>query len=112
MPQPVDLQTELARTHAADRIQDIAGRASLAAQQRADVAAEEKRLKIETQVNETPETETEHVDPEQKRRNPYAKRRKKRAAGADEHGASGMYSAHPEREDDDAEEQPTFDVSI
>ena len=114
MPQPIDFQTEVARTLAADRIQEIAGRASLAAQQRAGTAAEEDRVRIETQVKETPETQTDHVDPETKRRNPFAGRRKRRERGPGDstpaHGAG--YSTQDAVEEEDGDEGHKLDVTV
>ncbi len=81
MPQPVDLQTELARVTAAERIQQTADRASLAAQQRVANDMEESRVSVETQVQQTDETENEQVDANGRRRNPYVGRRKKGKKG-------------------------------
>jgi hypothetical protein len=81
MPQPVDLQTEIARITATERIQQVADRASLAAQQRAAIAMEETRVSVETQVQQTDETENEEVDENGRRKNPFMGRRRKRAKG-------------------------------
>jgi hypothetical protein len=79
MPQPVDLQTELARVSAAGRIQQAADRASLAAQQRASTVVEETRVNAETQVQQTVEAESEQVDQNGRRKNPFVGRRRRRA---------------------------------
>jgi len=62
MPQPIDMQTELGRLLVAERMQDAASRASLVALQRAQAEEESRRRIEETHVNETPETQSEHVD--------------------------------------------------
>lgn len=89
MPQPVDIQTELARVSAAERIQQISDRVSLAAQQRVAAATQEDRLARETQVQETPHSQSEQVDAEARRRNPFVgrkRRRKKAEESAASHG--------------------------
>lgn len=83
MPQPIDMQTEFARTVMADRVQNAMDRASLAAQQRALTEADEERLDAETQVQETKETENRQLDADGRRRNPYVGRRR-RGKGEDE----------------------------
>jgi hypothetical protein len=77
MPQPIDPFTELGRMQAVERIQQIADRASLAAQQRAQTALQEKLLNIEQQVHE-PEQKGTEVDQELRRRNPFMGRRRRR----------------------------------
>jgi hypothetical protein len=66
MPQPIDMQSELGRTMAAERIQDAAARAALLAQQRAQIDAEQQRAAREQVVAETHETENEGVNEEGK----------------------------------------------
>lgn len=91
MPQPVDLQTEIARVTAAERIQQSADRASLAAQQRGTAEIEETRVAAETQVQETDETVNERIDENGRRRNPFARRRRKKEK--DESGAASLSKA-------------------
>jgi hypothetical protein len=62
MPQPIDMQSELGRTMAAERIQDAAVRAALLAQQRAQVEAARERAVREHEVAQAHETESEGVD--------------------------------------------------
>lgn len=83
MPQPIDFQTEVARTNAADRIQHMAERANLAQQQRASEEAQRLQTAAEQNVQQTPEAQSEHVDEETKRRAPYGKGRG-RAGDGDE----------------------------
>jgi hypothetical protein len=61
MPQPIDLQTELGRTMAAERIQDASARATLLAQQRAQSEDDKVRLMQQTQVGQTPQTDSREV---------------------------------------------------
>ena len=77
MPQPVDMQTEVARTTTVERIQQVADRASLAAQQRQAIEEEEVRLTKETVVRQ-PEPKGTEVDTEARRRAPFAGRRRRR----------------------------------
>lgn len=56
MPQPVDLPSELARTSAAERMQQLADRASLAGQQRLAQQAQAESIRAESQVRESPES--------------------------------------------------------
>ncbi|MBI4559642.1 MAG: hypothetical protein HY706_18800 [Candidatus Hydrogenedentes bacterium] len=83
MPQPVDLQTEAARMTAAERIQQIADRASLAAQQRVAAELQQDRIQLETEVQQTAESQNEPVEAEGRRRNPFAGRRRRRRATTD-----------------------------
>jgi len=83
MPQPVDLQTELGRATAAERIQDVADRASLAAVQRQASDVEEDRVGVETQVQQTHESESERVNADGRRRNPFVGRRRRGKKGAE-----------------------------
>lgn len=62
MPQPIDMQSELGRMMAAERIQDAAARAAILAQQRAQLDAEQQRAARERVVAETHETESEGVN--------------------------------------------------
>jgi len=81
MPQPVDLQTELARVTAAERIQQSVDRTSLAAQQRGSAEIDESRVAVETQVQQADETANERIDENGRRRNPFAERRRKKEKG-------------------------------
>lgn len=77
MPQPIDMQTELARTLMADRIQQVSERSAIAAAMRARLQGEDEESVAETQVQDTAEPQSEHVDPELKRRNAYLRRKRK-----------------------------------
>lgn len=59
MPQPIDIHTELARATAAQRVQEIADRVSLAAQQRQAQHARDEQIEAETVVQQPPESEHE-----------------------------------------------------
>jgi len=103
MPQPIDMQSELGRTMAAERIQDAAARAALLAQQRSQIDAEHQRAAQEHVVAETHETENEGVDEDGKGHGtPEHERRKARAAAEQ---AKPRTSRAPG-------EDHTFDVSI
>ncbi len=78
MPQPIDLQTELARANVAERIQDTSSRLSLAAQQRAQEDAESERVLADTSVKESPENQSESLDEDGRRKAPFVARRRKR----------------------------------
>ena len=52
MPQPIDPQTEIGRATAAERIQQIADRSSLAAQARATETSANTLRNLETQVQQ------------------------------------------------------------
>jgi hypothetical protein len=109
MPQPIDMQTELARVHVAERIQQIADRASLAGQHRQEIETEQTRIARETQVQETPQPESEQVEAEGKRRNPFAKRRRKQRAGKDDASGGAVH-----REGEEGLDRPGrhFDVTV
>ena len=62
MPQPIDMQSEMARTLAAERIQDAATRAVLLAQQRAQIDAERQRVAREREVEKSHQTDSEGVN--------------------------------------------------
>ena len=77
MPQPIDFQTELSRVAAVERLQMLADRLAMNAQQRLAQEIQEQRALAESQVDETNPKSSE-VDEDLKRRNPYAKRREER----------------------------------
>jgi len=104
MPQPIDLPTELARATQVERIQQIADRTSLAAQQRLAAEVDENRVQVEQNVNETPDSDTEGLDRDGRRRVPYVARRKGRST--DENQETGR---RPRGHDG---ESHRFDVSV
>jgi len=110
MPQPVDFQTEVAKVSAAERAQQIAGRVSLAAQQRDTSGEQQTRVEAETQVQQTAESENLEVDAEGHRRNPFAGRRRRRSKGDDVSG--GIGAAGGEDRPADGEERHKLDVTI
>lgn len=83
MPQPIDPQTEMGRATAAERIQQIADRVSLAAQVRASAEMANARASAETQVHQAMQKNAE-VERELRRRAPFSGRRKRRDGGGDE----------------------------
>lgn len=92
MPQPIDPQTELGRATAAERIQQIADRVSLAAQARASAEMANARASAETQVHQAAQKNDE-VDRELRRRNPFAGRRKKRDGEPEDSRTRHFYNA-------------------
>ena len=88
---------KVAKIAAAQRVQEIADRASLVAQQRVAAEEEEQRVIRETQVEQTPRAQSEQVDSEARRRNPYVGRRRRRKGSqksAGEHGAAADSEPH------------------
>jgi len=101
MPQPIDMQTEVARATMADRIQDATSRAALAAQQRAVTEEEGRQVQAETAVEETPETQSEHVEEDGRRKAPFARKRSKSKKKGEEHpteATSELYTASHQKE--------------
>lgn len=80
MPQPIDMQTELGRTLAAERMQDAAARAALLAQQRAQIDAERQRADHEHVVAETKQTESEGVNRDGRGQGHARERQRRRGA--------------------------------
>ena len=114
MPQPIDMQSELARTTMVERMQDVAGRLSLAAQQRTKDETEQARINAETQTRETPEAQSEHVDEDGRRKNPFVTRRKKRRKGESDESASSriLYTSKEKTTTVTDPDDHLFDVSI
>lgn len=109
MPQPIDPMTELARITAAERIQQIADRASLAAQQRTHNAQLQQTLEADTQVRQT-EQKSEHVDSELRRRNPFMGRRRHQD-GSESQEESGEAETE-KKQPPVAGEEHSFDISV
>lgn len=107
MPQPIDFQTEVARTTAADRIQQVAERSALVQAQRAADEAGRLQSEAEQSVHQSPEAQSEHVDEEARRRTPYGRgRRRDGAAGEHEE------EARPTKGGIEFDEGRRLDVSI
>ena len=83
MPQPIDLQTELGRLITVDRVQQVADRVSLVAQQRVAADVQQQRVETETQVQQT-HAKSEEVETEMRRKNPYMGRRRRKSAAEPE----------------------------
>ena len=77
MPQPIDPNTEIMRTSVAERIQQVADRASLAAQARSASEAEARTVHLESEVDAAHQ-KSEEVDAETRRRAPFMGKRKRR----------------------------------
>ena len=108
MPQPVDIQTEVARVTAAERMQQITDRVSLVAQQRLALAEQETHVVAETVVNQTQPKETE-VDTEARRRNPFVGRRRKRGESRQQNAEQPEAPGHKGHAD---LESHHFDVTV
>ena len=107
MPQPIDHNTEVARAAAVERIQQVADRASLAAQRIAAEHAEREQVDAETRVKDTQETENPELDGDGRRRTPYSKRKGKRKKSD-----QSEWSAGEEPVIDDDSDRHRLDVSI
>ena len=107
MPQPIDMQTELGRTMAAERIQDASARAALLAQQRAQVEEDRVRVAQQTQVSQAEETDNREVREKEEREAQERGRKKKPATQASTEAAPA-----PARKALEPGEQHGFDVSI
>ena len=109
MPQPIDFSTESGRVTAAERIQQIADRASLASQHNTRTAEELKRLQQETQVQKTHPGEQEALDADGKnqaeRRNAKTRAKPKRRTRTGRPDAAEL----PVIPQDDA---PRFDIKL
>lgn len=88
MPQPIDLQTELARITTMERVQQISDRLSLAAHQRMADQAVQQQVNAETQTRQT-EQKSEEVDRDLRRHTPFGNRR--------EGGSGGEGQGHEEK---------------
>ncbi len=114
MAQPIDIQTELGRTTLAERVADIQGRLTVAAQQRAHSDALETRAAAETTVGHAHQAEKRELEPDGRRQNPFVSRKRKKAAKAsaapDE--SSTFYTAEETREVAVDPEAHKLDISI
>lgn len=111
MPQPIDPLTELARMTAVERIQQATNQASLAAQSRNAQEAGQHRDLVEQQVLEA-ETKSDEVDREQKRRNPFMGRRKKRERDKDSDGHERQIYTSSEKLDEMDDDRHDLDLSV
>ncbi|MGI6461979.1 MAG: hypothetical protein ACOX5J_18155 [Candidatus Hydrogenedentales bacterium] len=110
MPQPVDLQTEMARVAAAERIQQFTDRLSLAAQQRVADSAEKERIRDETLVQQSHESEQSQIERDGRRRNPFSGRRKQRPESRDEDDGAAYGAADKKKLSDEGGQH--FDVTV
>ena len=109
MPQPIDFSTESGRVATAERIQQIADRASLASQHNTRTAEDLKRVQQETRVQETHPGEQEALDADGE--NQAEQRNAKKRAKPIRKSRSGRPDAAeiPVIPEDDA---PRFDVKL
>jgi len=108
MPQPIDMQTELGRTMAAERIQDASARAALLAQQRAQAEEDKVRVAQQTQVGQAEQADQREVGKKEEQGGAQDRGRKRKPAtpGAAETAAPAMRKAIAPGE------QHGFDVSV
>lgn len=99
MPQPIDMQSELARTTMMERIQDAASRTNLAALQRASEEGEQARVDADTQVVESREAEGREVEGDGRRKSPFLRRRKAKKTASSEEDAPHRADIEPHRFD-------------
>ncbi|GMW00692.1 MAG: hypothetical protein AMXMBFR84_18290 [Candidatus Hydrogenedentota bacterium] len=112
MPQPIDMQTEVARVTAVERIQQVAGRLSLAAQQHQANQAAAEQLAAETQVQQSHAAENPDVDAEGRRKNPFAGRRRRKAEGMEEPHSDPRRDAAQKPVIQDGESEHHLDVTV
>ncbi len=110
MPQPIDPNTEILRATAAERIQQIADRASLAAQSRGAAEAADEQVRAESQVKQMNQ-KSEEVESELRRKNPYQGRRRKRKKDGD-HPSITLYNAAEQEEFTDDPDAHDLDIII
>ena len=116
MPQPIDPQTEIGRATAAERIQQIADRASLASQARTAEDTANIQRKQETLAQEVA-PKSDEVNRENRRRNPFVGRRKKKRQDkeqgeGDQRKAHSFYNASEKEVVADDPQAHEFDVEI
>lgn len=115
MPQPIDPQTEIGRATAAERIQQIADRSSLAAQARVASESANGQRAAETQVQHTA-PKSDEVDRDLRRRNPFVGKRRKREQEESEQGKNRrtmqFYNASEKEVLADDPQAHDFDVEI
>ncbi|MDZ4857354.1 MAG: hypothetical protein SGI88_00085 [Candidatus Hydrogenedentes bacterium] len=111
MPQPLDINTELARSVTVQRIQELADRTSLAAQHRHAQHAQQEQLDAETRVQEPPVSEQQPAVTDQHGGDRDSRGGADSSGHAPEHatdagGAGELAVIH------DASEQHTLDVTV
>lgn len=97
------MQSELARAHLVERVQQASTRAALLIQQQTQREDEIRRVAAEREVEETPEAQSEHIDGDEESGQTQERPAQKRAAKRDE-------SAPPKRRR--PPDGHRFDVSV
>ena len=93
MPQPIGMNTELARATAAQRVQEVADRASLAAQQRQAQHAQEVRIGAESVVQEPAQSEHGALVDDRGEGQGQQRQRARKADTGEAHGEDGDHGA-------------------
>lgn len=113
MPQPIDPTTEIGRTMAVERIQQMTTRADLAGQARLASELARQQLAAETEVDK-PEAKSDEVNRDLKRHNPYSGRRKRKRQPAPAPPPTKetrtFYNAHERPDIADDEEHHGLDI--
>ncbi|NUM55340.1 MAG: hypothetical protein HUU46_16965 [Candidatus Hydrogenedentes bacterium] len=94
MPQPIDANTELARTTAAQRVQEIADRASLASQQRQAQQAHQEQVNAETVVHTPPESAQEPAVTDRREGQEGRRRRRREGRKTDSGAGDAVHTDH------------------
>lgn len=112
MPQPIDLQTELMRVTAAERVQHLANRTAQAVQQRAAHQQQQQQVEAESQVQEAAQAEQGRVDPDEKADERKRRKKKKEQAQAADPSVRTFYTPHEKPEVVEDPEEHRLDISI
>jgi hypothetical protein len=112
MPQPIDLQSELMRVNAAERMQQLTARSVHAAQQRTTMQQQQQQVEAESQVRHTTEAEEGKVDADDKAGKEKRRKGKKAKPAYDDTKARTIYSADEKPEVLENPEDHSLDISI
>lgn len=111
MPQPIDLQTELMRVTAAERVQHATARAAQVTQQRSAAQQQHEQVAAESQVREATHAEEGQVDADG-RPDPRKRRRARKGRPAEDAKVRTFYTADEKPEVVEDPEQHRLDISI
>lgn len=112
MPQPIDLQTEVARMTLTERLQDLSGRAALAGIQRDQREEERNRAEAQRAVPDSPEAQSEHVDEDGRRKNPFVGRRRRKDSREDNEPRAAMVFYTPDERTAQAEDPDDHGLDV
>ena len=112
MPQPIDLQSELSRVTAAERIQQLAARNAQAMQQRSVAQQQQQEVEADSQVRETTEAEHGQVDPDGDANKQKGRKEKKKPPSPEDIKAHTIYTADEKPEVIESPEEHNLDISV